>query len=149
MRAHITKKTIWSLQGGSLGCSRGPPLWILLSSLLHRGTFEVTLPLSVCPKGFSGSLFAQFGPQFAAPGVAFLAYLSETILYCGTSCRAGSSAYAGRSAGRVHGGVWGAEPPQCIGLQCWDWKRLEWRICNLLDFLDSRIIFDVKRHCVI
>ena len=82
MRAHITKKTS---QGGFLGCSRGPPLWILLSSLLH---FEVTLPLSVCPKGFSGSLFARFGPQFAAPGVAFLAYLSETILYCGTSCRA-------------------------------------------------------------
>ena len=49
----------------------------------------VTMPLSVCPKGFSESLFASFGPQFAAPGVAFLAYLSETILYCGTSCRAG------------------------------------------------------------
>ena len=66
-------------------CSRGPPFWILLSSLLQSGTFEVTLPLSVCPKGFSGSLFALFGFKFAALGVTFLAYLSETILYCGTS----------------------------------------------------------------
>ena len=57
--------------------------------MLQSGTFEVTLPLSVCPKGFSGVLFVPFGLKFAAPGVAFLAYLSEAILYCGTSCRAG------------------------------------------------------------
>ena len=88
LRAHITKKTIGRLFGSSSGCSRGPQICILLSSLLQSATFAVTLPLSVCPTGISGSFFASFGLEFAAPGVAFLAYLSEAILYCGTSCRA-------------------------------------------------------------